>query len=211
MSSEEIKVVGEIKKRGRKPNKLKEGGDLIKKNSKTKTKTKTIASLSNNDNSNTSLGDDCKNDSVFTNNSEVSTVVHDKNLILHLNVNNSINPETEFKIRDVGVYEQSFFNYDPNLNEPSAYDEIDDDKFTSFPQIVDTKICDNNKSSLKQPKTIKEMFDIHSNKNIDESVKESSNDLEESSFKLNNLKNLEKHGKKTSLTTCVLKDLMINN
>ena len=224
---EDCETPGVAKKRGRKPNHLKasssekpvtapktkstsKGGRASKTKDASNTETPPPKeSICSSDHSTTIL--ESPPEDTLPQDASVDTVstVHDKHLILHLNVNDDLESKSDFQIRDDSLYEDDFFQYDPNLKEPLAYD-ITDDKFSSCPQVFDTKPHKNEQVS-RQPKTIKEMFDSHRNKDQQNST--SSNPSESTASVADTVvlpvDASESSGKKE--TTCVLKDLMVND
>jgi hypothetical protein len=154
--------------------------------------------------------------------------LHDDHLILHLNVKDTKDGDNVFTMNETNYYETNFFEYTPHINEPSAYDVIDDDKFSSCPQLVDATAMVKHKgdaSIRSSPKTIKELFDIQIKNN--ENVNPTSSNMnkeQDTNIDVLNYEYTNSHGSSSSKsskpnassdasfsTKCVLKDLMVNN
>jgi hypothetical protein len=136
-----------VKKRGRKPNTVKKATELYEK--KVKAKDLRITTLEQQE---------------FFDSNQVYP------LILQLNVNPNtrnvqqhITSQTEFITDTYNSYEQDFFMYKPELNEPLAYDDHRSTNFTSMPELY--RVQPTKDSTTVSEMNIKDMFDMSANSN----------------------------------------------
>ena len=195
-----------VKKRGRKPNYLKNGLVNISKEKNIKIDDK-IDSTSN---------DDSVNTQSINRQVDLDTNAVDKHMILHLSIKNEENKINDFDLKNDSMYENTFFEYDPTIKEPIAYDMIDD-KFSSYPQLVNNKNAID--CSKKQQRTIKDMFDISEhtpigNESIDTENDDETKENEQQEKNTLNKNTIQKSNKKISDDAKkhnILSNLMIND